>query len=75
MPIALRCERKAATVGQTPGSCLPEHLLLGETPGGVRLESPAHNRRALARQPDGMFSMASVVKTSRSALEFGSITY
>jgi hypothetical protein len=42
----LRCQRMTGPIGQTPGLCLLEHLLLGETPCCVLLEYAAHNRRA-----------------------------
>ena len=45
-PIAWDVSGRVAAVRQAPGACLLEHLLLGETPGGVLLEYAAHNRRA-----------------------------
>jgi hypothetical protein len=42
----LRCQRTISAVREAPDARLLEHLLLGETPGGARLEYAAHDRRA-----------------------------
>jgi hypothetical protein len=45
-PNRLRRQRTISAVREAPDARLLKHLLLGETPGSVRLEYAAHNRRA-----------------------------